>query len=150
MFLLTDLPTREMIAQYQDEYPILEPDIMLDALSMLREASLLLRSLENYFSRHDLSQTRYLILILLDRELKQDGLLSSDLAQKLDLSKAVISKTVTTLIEQGFITAHPCSQDKRAKWLRLSEKGQAKLREVLPGYYELIQKFMKKNHTKKD
>jgi len=131
-----------MVENYQTTFPELEPDTVLAALTMLRQASLLMRELERYFAQHGLSQTRFLILILLDRELNQDGLLATDLVDKLDLSKPVVSKTVNALKAQGYIESRPCHHDGRASWLQLTPAGRQVLYDSLPEYYQLIQLFM--------
>ena len=93
MFFLKDLPTKEMLASYKKEFPEMRPEAVEAALIFMRQASLLLRDLEKYFAQHGLSQTRFLILILLDREANQEGLMAMDLVAKMDVSKTVISKT---------------------------------------------------------
>lgn len=68
MFFLKDLPSRQTLQAYQADYPAMNVDRVDAALHMLRTASLLMRELDNYFASHDLSQLRYLILVVLDRE----------------------------------------------------------------------------------
>ena len=144
MLFLKDLPTEAMLERYHQLFPeLMQPETVSEALCLLRRASLLMRQLEQYFASQDLSQTRFFILIILDRDPDQGGLLACDLVDKMDVSKTVISKTITTLEKQGFITQSPHPTDKRAKWLRITALGQAKLHQLLPGYYQIINDFMK-------
>ncbi|MGH1351009.1 MAG: MarR family winged helix-turn-helix transcriptional regulator [Methyloligellaceae bacterium] len=147
MFFLKDLPTREMLNAYGDVYPDMKPDAVEKALILLRHASLLMRDLEKYFAKHSLSQTRFIILILLDRQPDQDGLTAIDLVSKMDISKTVISKTVHSLEKEGLIKISEHKHDARSKWLRLTVSGKKVLSDVLPGYYKIINDFMENNDT---
>ncbi len=148
MFFLKDLPTREMLNSYGEVYPDMKPDAVEKALILLRHASILMRDLEKYFAGHNLSQTRFIILILLDRQPAQNGLTAIDLVSKMDISKTVISKTVHSLEKEGFIKVSEHKHDARSKWLRLTASGKKVLNDVLPGYYRVINEFMETNESK--
>jgi DNA-binding MarR family transcriptional regulator len=143
MFFLKDLPTREILESYNRRFPEMDVDAVERALSMLRRASVLMRELEAYFSSHGLSQTRFLIMILLDREPGNNGLNSREIALKLDVSKPVVSKTVGGLEGEGHIASTHDPQDARARRLTLTAQGRKELHALLPGYYELIQRHMR-------
>jgi hypothetical protein len=68
MFFLKDLPSRQTLEAYKASYPSKNVDRVDVALHMLKTARLLKRELDNYFAGHDLSQLRYLIPVVLDRE----------------------------------------------------------------------------------
>ena len=87
MFFLKELPTQTMIDKYAAQFAEMDREKFSDALHMLRRASLLIRKLEAYFSKHGLSQTRFLILMVLDREPETDSLTISDIVDRLDVSK---------------------------------------------------------------
>ncbi len=142
MFFLKDLPTKEMLNSYGEVFPDMKPDVVEKALILLRHASLLMRELEKYFAKHSLSQTRFIILILLDRQPGQDGLTAIELVSKMDISKTVISKTLHSLEKEGLVTASEHKHDARSKWLRLTTRGKHILHDVLPGYYGVINEFM--------
>ncbi|OIQ45270.1 MAG: MarR family transcriptional regulator, partial [Gammaproteobacteria bacterium MedPE] len=68
MFFLKELPTKAMLDKYTSDLTSNEQKSITEALSIMRQASLLVRNIETYFSIHDLSQLRFLILIVIDRE----------------------------------------------------------------------------------
>ncbi|HJV48790.1 MAG TPA: MarR family transcriptional regulator [Geothrix sp.] len=142
MFFLKDLPSRQTLEAYRDRFPAMDVDQVDAALRMLRKASLLMRELEAYFASKGLSQLRYLILVVLDRELDGDGLLASEVAERLDVSRPVMTRTLQALAGEGLLTLQTHDQDLRAKRVRLTKQGRAKLHQVLPGYYSLIREFM--------
>ncbi len=138
----------QTLETYQASYPAMNVDRVDAALHMLKSASLLMRELDNYFAGHDLSQLRYLILVVLDREKTMDkeneGLMASDIADKLDVSRPVMTRTLQSLVNDGMLEMSSDSRDGRAKLVRLTRTGRARLHAVLPGYYQLIDVFMQK------
>ncbi len=142
MFFLKDLPTQDMLQGYAARFPAMDPPTVEDALKLLRRASLLLRELEGYFAAQGLSQTRFLILILLDRDLGVQGLSATAIAGKLDISKPIVSNTLKALAGEGLLDITENPEDRRARWVTLTAKGRRRLHALLPGYFALIQDFM--------
>ena len=134
-----------MLLGYQARFPEMDPPTVAAALKLLRRASLLLRELEAYFAGHGLSQTRFLILVLLDRDPAVEGLSVTAIAEKLDISKPIVTNSLKALEGEGFISIAGNPEDRRARWVTLTAKGRRKLRTVLPGYFEVIQVFMAEN-----
>ena len=108
----------------------------------MRQASLLVRNIETYFSAHDLSQLRFLILIVIDREPNRSSLYANEIALRLDVSRPVLTRTLKTLIADDLLTSSNDKTDKRAKKITLTEKGAACLSDVLPRYFNEINKLM--------
>ena len=142
MFFLKVLPTRQMLEAYQKRFPDMKIDTVESALQLLRQASLLLRILNAYFAKQNLSQLRFLILVVLDREIDHDGLMSSEVAARLDVSRPVMARTLKTLSDDELLDFDEHDADGRAKLIRLTTKGRRTLQEVLPGYYREIEQFM--------
>ena len=142
MFFLKDLPTQDMLQGYQARFPVMDAPTVETALKLLRRASLLLRELEAYFAEHRLSQTRFLILVLLDRDPTVEGLSVTEIAGKLDISKPIVTNTLRALAAESLLKIVTNEDDLRARWVTLTARGRKRLHKVLPGYFELIQNFM--------
>lgn len=142
MFFLNELPTRDMLEAYARRFPGMDVPSVEAALGLLRSASVLLRRLEAYFASHGLSQTRFLILVLIDREPERQGLTAMDLVSRLDISKPVVSTTLKSLLREGLLVAAPHECDARSRRLQLSPAGLARLEAVLPGYYAILEAHM--------
>lgn len=142
MFFLKDLPTQDMLQGYQARFAVMDAPTVESALKLLRRASLLLRELEAYFAAHRLSQTRFLILVLLDRDPTVEGLSVTEIAGKLDISKPIVTNTLRALAADGLLKIVTNEDDLRARWVTLTARGRKRLHKVLPGYFELIQDFM--------
>lgn len=142
MFFLKELPTGQMLEAYQKRFPAMKIDMVESALSLLRQASLLMRILDAYFAKHNLSQLRFLILVVLDREIDRDGLMVSEIAARLDVSRPVMARTLKTLSDDELLYLNEHDADGRAKLVQLTQKGRRTLNEALPGYYREIEQFM--------
>lgn len=142
MFFLKELPTKETIEKYKERFPQMNNEAVDEALRMLRRASLLLRELEAYFSTHGLSQSRFLAMIILDREHNQKGLSAKTLAGRLDISKPVVTKTLKSLERDKYISIAANKMDGRGKWIKLTKSGRQKLNDLLPGYFSIINNAM--------
>ncbi len=140
VFFLKELPTKEMLERMHERIPDLNVDTVDRALKMLRQASVLLREIENYFSKHNFSQLRFLILMVIYRE--DRPLLISEIISSIDVSKPVMTRTLTNLEGEKFIRMEKHHRDKRAKIVALTPEGENKLIQSLPGYYSLINRVM--------
>ncbi len=143
MFFLKELPTKAMLDKYTSDLTSNEQKSITEALSIMRQASLLVRNIETYFSIHDLSQLRFLILIVIDREPNRSSLYAHEIASRLDVSRPVLTRTLKKLIEDGLLTSSNDETDKRAKKITLTKKGITCLSGVLPGYFNEINKLMR-------
>ncbi|KZM50065.1 MarR family transcriptional regulator [Labrenzia sp. OB1] len=144
MFFLRELPTRMMIDRYVSASGVGDTDTVAQALSMMREASQLGRILDAYFSNYNLSQLKFHILIVIDREPNTDSLRQSEINQRLDVSKPVLHRTVASLLDEGFLVRNDDTQDSRAHRLALTDAGKTMLAAILPGYFETISDYMEK------
>ena len=139
MFFLRELPTRTMVEGVLGHLPEVRPDTVLSKLAMLREASLLLRRIESFLATHGLSQTQFLVLMVILREPDATALTPSAIAWRLDVSKPVLTKTLATMTQRGLIDRVEPASDARTTPLRVSADGRALFAAVLPGYFAILQ-----------
>ncbi|WP_298918296.1 MarR family transcriptional regulator [uncultured Algimonas sp.] len=148
MFLLKVLPARHMVERYVDELGVNgsgagDPDMILSALDMMRSASLLIRKVERHFSMHGLSQLKFVILVVIDRERHEAGLRHADVAARIDVSQPVLSRTIRALVEGGLVAQTPDPSDARVQRLRLTAAGRDRLHAALPDYFDIIGTHMR-------
>lgn len=148
MFFLKELPDRTTLERYRDRFPMMNVDNVDAALRMLRRASLLMRELDGYFARNGLSTLRYLILIVLDRESDGNSLKISALAERLDVSRPVMTRAIRALSAAALIRVDADAGDSRIKRIHLTETGRQTLADILPDYYRLIDRFMATNQPR--
>ena len=143
MFFLKELPSRQMVEGYASRLEDFDADEVLRALRIMRDGSLLIRELEAYFARHELSQLRFLAMIVIDREPDRDSLTAGEIAERLDVSRPVVTRTLQGLEKAGLIAISSNSHDARARDVALTPAGHATLDEVLPGYFAILHDTMK-------
>ncbi|WP_279350606.1 MarR family winged helix-turn-helix transcriptional regulator [Erythrobacter litoralis] len=132
-----------MVEGYAERFDNVIPDRVVGALKLMREASLLIRKLEAYFASHDLSQLRFLTLILIDREPGRNGLRASEIADRLDVSRPVTTRTLQRLEEADLLSSKQDPEDARSRMLYLTPAGREKLEALLPGYFAILNQAMK-------
>ena len=145
MFFLTDLPTKEMISRYCHQYQTASPDRIEQALLMMKRASQLMRKLDSFFAKHDISQLKFLILVVIDREFDRNHLFAHEIAHKLDVSKPVLSRAVNALFDKGLILIEKNEKDRRANEISLTAEGKEYLKAIFPDYFQLIHDYMGEN-----
>lgn len=127
-----------MVQGYADRFDGVDPDKVLGTLRMMRAGSLLIRELEAYFALKDLSQLRFLTMILIDREPGRDDLRASEIADRLDVSRPVVTRTLQGLEKAGLVALSDDPDDARSRKVALTAAGQDKLSAVLPGYFAIL------------
>ncbi len=145
MFFLKELPTKTMVDKYTSDNTELDSDSILNGLTIMRQASLLVRGIENYFAEYGLSQLKFLIMIVIDREPEVTSLSPHEIATRLDVSRPVLTRALKTLLEQELLSSVDDEVDKRVKNISLTDKGHNCLEQVLPGYFALISERMNKD-----
>jgi len=142
MFFLKELPSQAMVRGYVDDIEGVAPESVSDALLMMRQASVLVRRLEHYFANYQLSQLRFLVLMVIDREAARDSLTAVEITERLDVSKPVMTRTLQRLMKDDLIVSTLDEHDARAKQICLTTRGKEKLAAMLPGYFHEISSYM--------
>ena len=138
MFFLKFLPMQAMIQNYEGQYPEgAEPQIA-QKLQLLREASVLLRKLEEYFRERDFSFTRFLICVILDQADQSGGLSHTQIVERIDVSSPVVSRSLKALVDDGLVRSVTDPENKRFKAQKLTDPGRETLMSLLPGYYNIL------------
>lgn len=83
--------------------------------------------------KYDLSRPGFVILFSLSQ---QDGLVARDICLVTGLPKNSISRAVTDLETKGLLERETDAADKRAKPLKITERGRALLADVVPLFAE--------------
>ena len=80
------------------------------------------------------------VLRFLDsREEKQDLVLIKDIEQELNITKSVASNLVKRMVQNGLVELEASPVDKRAKFVRLTDKSRSQMKQV-KAFFERIDK----------
>ena len=74
-----------------------------------------------------------------NREKNQDLVLIKDIEKELNISKSVASNLVKRMVQNGLVELEASPSDKRAKFVRLTEKSRSQMQEV-KAFFERIDK----------
>jgi DNA-binding MarR family transcriptional regulator len=144
LVLPKNLPRYECLIEAARKFPDLDPSACEAFLHLLRAGSDTIHDCEAYFARHDLSQGRFMVLILLldKQENRPLSRTPAELAELANVTRATMTGLVDTLERDGLATREPDLVDRRMMAVTLTAKGHALLNRVLPGYFRLMAALM--------
>ena len=142
MLLLRDLPRYEMLQQKAQRYPELDASAVDATLVLLRVASDVFEGLSAHLARHDISQGRFMVLMLLDRAESDEGILPSEIAEQLGVTRATVTGLLDGLEKCDLISRQIHPDDRRAFCIELTPTGRQFLTDLLPGHYRRIAGLM--------
>ncbi|MCB9638386.1 MAG: winged helix-turn-helix transcriptional regulator [Myxococcales bacterium] len=137
MFKLDELPTEEEIAVFSHEFPACHGDAVMAFLTVMKKGSLLLEALDRYLQPFGFLHGRFIALVVLQRNGKGEES-ASQLAAKLGIAKPTLTRMLASLESEALVEIRPCEKDRRNRYIRITKQGLKKLKEVMPGYYDLI------------
>ncbi|WII73593.1 MarR family transcriptional regulator [Bdellovibrio sp. 22V] len=137
----TEIPSRE---ELQKNAALLYPD--LDHLTLyshilFRKVTTDLEiNLDAFFSQYSLSSGRFALMLLLQRHTPQ-GLMPSEMAQKVGVTQATISGLINSLEKADIVKRTTHEKDGRSFVILLTEKGHEVCNKIQPLYHERISHF---------
>jgi len=141
MLQLKDLPDSKILTKFAARYPEANIDGVIHFLTLLRVGSDLSDVLDKFLGRYGLLQGRWWVLILLMREQDLTSTPSS-LAEKAGVSRATMTGLIDGLGKEGLVIRVMDDADRRKFHIKLTALGQAKLDEVMPEYYQRVDRLM--------
>lgn len=142
MFFLRDLPDGKILRQFAAQYPEMDPTAVNACLQLLRTGSDLLTGFETMLGRHNLSQGRFLTLIVMFRT-PDEPVSPSQLAEKVGVTRATMTGLLDGLEREKLIERQVHYKDRRMLSVRLTREGRQVLENMLPDYYRRIASLMK-------
>lgn len=88
---------------------------------------------DQYFEQHGLYRGQALLLILLS---EQDGMTHSELAQKMRISPAAVTKVIKRMEQLQYVLRKPDPDDERVSRVYLQESGTALITELRSSLFE--------------
>ncbi|HET6247397.1 MAG TPA: MarR family transcriptional regulator [Tepidisphaeraceae bacterium] len=141
MLYLRDLPKYEAMQRRAQRYPDIEPASVVTYLVLLRVASDVLAAMETYLARHEMSQGRFTVLALLNRN-PDDPMSPSDLATRAGVTRATMTGLLDGLERENLVKRQADKSDRRMLLVELTARGKKMLDEIFPDFYRRIAKLM--------
>jgi DNA-binding MarR family transcriptional regulator len=141
MFYLRDLPKYEALRQRAARYPEIDPRAFEAFLVLMRVGSDLLDGLEAYLGSKGMSQGKFSILMLLNRD-PDVGISPSDLADRSGVTRATVTGLLDGLSREKLVSREDDTGDRRKAVVRLTSRGRKLLDTILPEYYRHVSELM--------
>ena len=133
MLLLKEVPQYECLLERAKRYPELDPSAMEAFLHLLRTSTEIFEAFRALLARHKISQGRFTVLILLNRDPERPVNLA-DLAERSRVTRATMTGLIDTLERDGLVNREHSAGDRRMLLVRLTGTGRTFLDEILPDY----------------
>lgn len=141
MFYLRDLPRYEAIRERVTRYPGIDPRGVEAFLVLMRVASDTLAGVEAWLAQHGMSQGKFTLLMILNRDPKV-GMLPSELAERSGVTRATITGLLDGLERENLVRRENHAHDRRKAVVRLTPEGTALLDKIVSSYYERLADLM--------
>ncbi len=141
MFLLRDLPKYETIRQRAERYPQIDPRGVEAFLVLWRTATDTLDAFDSYLQRLGMSQGKFTVLMLLNRD-PERGVNPSELADKAGVTRATMTGLLEGLERDKMISRQGDRSDKRRAVVRLTQQAREFLDGMLPDYFTQLHEVM--------
>jgi DNA-binding MarR family transcriptional regulator len=135
---LTTLPTEAELQKLADN-PAVDPLSMHSHILLRKLSSDFETNLENFFSQYNLSTGRFTLLMILKSA--PNGLMPSEMAQKVGVTQATISGLINSLEKAELVKREVHERDGRSFVIRLTEKGVQLFENITPIYYGRVNQF---------
>ena len=141
MFFLKDLPIDISLQEFSKRFSNMNPSALKICAELMRTGSGLLAAFETVLGKYGVSQGRFLVLIVMNRNPEVD-INPSILAKKLGVKKATMTGLLDGLEKENLVERVADRQDRRKIGVRLTAKGLQLLDKMLPDYYRHMAKLM--------
>jgi len=141
MLLLRDLPKYDAIRQRSERYPEVDPRAVEAFLWLLRTATDTLAAFECFLKHFGMSQGKFTVLMLLNRNPEQ-GVNPSELADRAGVTRATMTGLLEGLEREKLISRHGDRSDRRRAVVRMTAAARAFMDNLLPDYYTRVHELM--------
>jgi DNA-binding MarR family transcriptional regulator len=146
MFYMRELPTRELLDAVGRVFPELDPTAVEACYFLLRTGTDVLTAFDENLSRHNISQSRFIVLLLLKRlelhETSGGEMSPSKLAEQAGVSRGTMTGLLSGLERDGLIERELHNGDRRRFSIRMTARGKETLDMIFPEYYNRIAGLM--------
>ncbi|MBU8896426.1 MarR family transcriptional regulator [Corallococcus sp. H22C18031201] len=142
---LPTVPRYERLHRLAKRFPQLDPSAIETCLTMLRLAHDMSDAYDSHFTRHGLSQGRFVVLIQLFLAEESDetrGLSPAELADLSGCSRATMTGLLDTLEKDALVSRQDHPDDRRMYTVHLTSKGRDVIQGMLPDHYSRIAALM--------
>ncbi len=147
--MLKDLPRYECLLECSKRFPDLNPEAASLFMQLLRTADELYEVKADFLRKHNISNGRFTVLMLLNSAGSMAGQAEehppkspAELAEMAGVTRATMTGLIDTLEKDDLVRRESDSRDRRAMLVHLTERGEQFTAEILPGYFRQVTAIM--------
>ncbi len=138
-----NIPTWQELEEHKKLIPEIDPASVIAMLEIRQAGEEIQSAILSVLARdYHLSEGKFCTLIVLHQH--PEGLAPSALAEKVGVARASMTTMLQRLARSGDVAVEADAEDGRGKRVRLTEKGQAFMKKILPPHYLRVTKLMEK------
>ncbi len=140
-FIPREIPANQILHELAQQYAEADPSAIATALTLLKVAAELHGALGQHFGRYDLSQGRFVVLIMLHTT-PGGEMCCSDIADSVGVSRATMTGLLDGLERDGLIRRVDHREDRRRITISLTASGRRLLDKILPDHFRRVAGLM--------
>ena len=133
---ILDISTDPVYQELVSSYPDVSTDAMATILQFCKISSLINMRREATLAEFGLTSGRFHLLMLLLRQEPVHALSPSELAKRTGVTRGTMTQFIDAIEKDGFVKRVEDPKDRRGMLVKLTEAGEAKLKEVLPTHIQ--------------
>lgn len=142
-FIPKEVPADQILHDLSRQYHEVDASSIQTSLTLLKVAAELHGALGQHFSRYDLSQGRFVVLIMLHTT-PGGEMCCSDIADSVGVSRATMTGLLDGLERDGLIRRLDHREDRRRVTIALTAEGRRFLDKILPDHFRKVAGLMAK------
>lgn len=141
LLMLKDLPQYDCLLKAAERYPTLDPTAIEAFLHILRTGDMVFEDIYRMFTRLNISQGRFTVLMLLHRPWVESCTPAS-LAEEAGVTRATMTGLIDTLEKDGMVVRQADAHDRRTVHVSLTEQGRACVESMIPDYIQTVSRIV--------
>lgn len=129
---ILDISSDPVYQELLTNYPQFSPEAIETILQFNKVSSIINMRKEAVLNEHGLTHGRFHLLMLLKRQEPKHCLSPSELAKRTGVTRGTMTQFIDAIEKDGFVRRVEDPKDRRGMLVELTEKGESKLKTLLP------------------
>jgi DNA-binding MarR family transcriptional regulator len=138
---ILDITSDPVYQELKASYPDVSTEAMETILQFCKVSALINMRREALLAEFGLTSGRFHLLMLLKRQEPVHALSPSELAKRTSVTRGTMTQFIDAIEKDGFVKRVEDPKDRRGMLVKLTELGEAKLKEILPTHISRMEHY---------
>lgn len=138
---ILDVTTDPVYQELLTNYPQVSSEAVGTILQFNKVSSIINMKREATLVEHGLTSGRFHLLMLLKRQTPVQALSPSELAKRTGVTRGTMTQFIDAIEKDGFVKRVEDPKDRRGMLVELTEKGDSRLKEILPIHIQRMEHY---------